>query len=273
MFTRNNQIQFTHSFLIILFSATTVFSLAQSNKWTYKTSMPTGRTLLSASVLDGKIYVIGGAPNYSATAKVDMYDPITDTWTQKADMPTGRWSLGACSVDGLIYAIGGRAGTNSSSATEVYDPTTDTWTTKTQMQRSRTALASGVVGNKIYTMGGHITPNYTVLSTIEEYTPDVNSAVSEHIGSSAPHEFQLDQNYPNPFNPETTIPFQVNRSGHIVLKVFDLSGREISTLVYGTFQPGLYQASFQVDGLPTGIYLFRLASNNSSEIRRMTLIK
>ncbi|NQT24948.1 right-handed parallel beta-helix repeat-containing protein [candidate division KSB1 bacterium] len=88
-----------------------------------------------------------------------------------------------------------------------------------------------------------------------------------------PQTCELMQNYPNPFNPETIIPFQVNQTGRIVLKVFDVLGREIQTLVDDTFQQGHYQASFQADNLPTGIYFYSMNSQTKSEVRKMMLVR
>ncbi len=77
-----------------------------TDTWTQKADMPTTRTGSSASVVDGKIYVIGGG-NRQPLSAVEMYDPVMDIWTQTTSMPTARWSLATCVVDGKIYAIGG----------------------------------------------------------------------------------------------------------------------------------------------------------------------
>jgi hypothetical protein len=88
-------------------------SLAVEDTWTTKADMPTARFCLSTSVVDGKIYAIGGdlrgggTPN--STSTVEEYDPVTNTWTTKADMLTARWGLSASVVNGKIYAIGGSA--------------------------------------------------------------------------------------------------------------------------------------------------------------------
>jgi hypothetical protein len=79
--------------------------------------MPSARHFLSTSVVSGKIYAIGGTPNYSAT---EEYDPATDTWVEKTDMPTGRNMLCSGAVNGKIYAIGG--GDAPSSTVEEYTP-------------------------------------------------------------------------------------------------------------------------------------------------------
>ncbi len=73
--------------------------------------MPTARVGLSTSVLDGKIYLIGGFGHsgYRGATTVDVYDPVTDTWTTVPDMPTGRFGAYTSVVDGKIYVFGGLA--------------------------------------------------------------------------------------------------------------------------------------------------------------------
>jgi len=139
--------------------------------------MPTPTSLHSASVVDGKIYVIGGtdtiyrvANDYFST--VWMYDPTTDTWTQKADMSRGRGRMASSVVDGKIYAIGGSPRGDSDTATvEMYDPATDIWTRKTDMPRARCFLSACVVDGKIYVIGGKTYPSEKMVPTVEEYDP------------------------------------------------------------------------------------------------------
>jgi N-acetylneuraminic acid mutarotase len=99
-----------------------------TDTWTPKADMPTARTALSTSVVNGRIYAIGGrfGNNRSAFSTVEEYDPATDTWTPKAGMPTERLRLTTSVVNGKIYAIGGWAaggsGPNAVATVEAYDP-------------------------------------------------------------------------------------------------------------------------------------------------------
>jgi N-acetylneuraminic acid mutarotase len=133
--------------------------------------------MLAASVLDGKIYVIGGViggVGGSGTSIVEEYDPATDTWTRKANMPTSRKALCASAVAGKIYASGGGTGFgNPFSALEAYDPTTDTWTTKADMPIPRYFHSTSAVDDKIYVFGGAVRfPPHTSTSTVEKYDPN-----------------------------------------------------------------------------------------------------
>ena len=84
--------------------------------WTRKTDMPTARFGLSTSVVDGKIYTIGGgqSPYGTYLSTVEAYDPATDTWTRKTDMPTHRSGHAVAVVNGKIYVIGGEPSAQAS---------------------------------------------------------------------------------------------------------------------------------------------------------------
>ncbi len=88
-----------------------------------------------------------------------------------------------------------------------------------------------------------------------------------------PEELALDQNYPNPFNPSTKIAFRVPSSGQVNLKVFDLGGGEVATLVNDELQAGDHEVSFSGSNLASGIYIYRLKSGNSILTKKMILTK
>ena len=118
----------------------------EAGTWTQKADMPTARFVTGSAVVDGKIYVIGGAPvSQGITAAVEEYDPAADTWTKLADMPTARQSLSVAAVNGIIYAIGGWSGGTFLSVVEAYDPAAGKWTTKAGMPTPRDALTASVM--------------------------------------------------------------------------------------------------------------------------------
>ncbi|MHC4355474.1 MAG: Kelch repeat-containing protein, partial [Planctomycetota bacterium] len=104
-------------------------SLAAEHTWAQKVDMPTARYIHSASVVDGKIYVIGGStsePNPVAVWPVEVYDPIADSWAQGAHIPTGRAGHSTSVVDGKVYVVGGFDGSGVlHSAVLEYNPATD----------------------------------------------------------------------------------------------------------------------------------------------------
>ncbi|MBE2257115.1 MAG: T9SS type A sorting domain-containing protein [Ignavibacteria bacterium] len=86
-------------------------------------------------------------------------------------------------------------------------------------------------------------------------------------------DFKLNQNYPNPFNPETKISFSVFTKGVVNLSVYDISGKLISTLINSELNAGEYEYNFKSNGLPSGMYFYKLKSGNFTETKMMTLIK
>jgi beta-lactamase superfamily II metal-dependent hydrolase len=90
---------------------------------------------------------------------------------------------------------------------------------------------------------------------------------------SMPSDFQLYQNFPNPFNPSTVIKFQIPDASVVTLKVYDLLGREVSSLVNGQLEAGNHETVWNADKYPSGIYIYRLSAGNFTETRKMLLLK
>ncbi len=88
-----------------------------------------------------------------------------------------------------------------------------------------------------------------------------------------PTEFALSQNYPNPFNPATTIKFQLPVNSKVSLKVYDILGSEVATLVDEVKEAGYYELSFNGSGLASGTYFFRINADNFVQTKKMILIK
>ena len=118
-------------------------SFAIDGEWTKKADMPTPRTWLSTSAVNGKIYAIGGHSSLVNLSTVEEYDPTTDKWAKKADMPTARSLLSTSAVNGRIYAMGGLTGDGwLTGAVEEYDPAADKWTKKADMLTARSGLST-----------------------------------------------------------------------------------------------------------------------------------
>ena len=108
-------------------------------------------------------------------------------------------------------------------------------------------------------------------------TVGVPTAVSDDF-ETIPTRFALQQNYPNPFNPETTIEFAVPERTHVTLRVFDITGRTVATLVDEPLAPSRYRVVFEAGELPSGVYFYRLEARGGSgpgfvETRKLTLLK
>lgn len=106
---------------------------------------------------------------------------------------------------------------------------------------------------------------------ILRYRPSGTTAVEGQ--TNAPEQYVLHQNYPNPFNPSTMIQFEIPMASHVSLKVFDVLGRELATLVDDTRAAGRYTVGFDASGLSSGVYLYRLYAGGVSLTRRMLLLR
>lgn len=100
------------------------------------------------------------------------------------------------------------------------------------------------------------------------------------VGSNIPTTFSLEQNYPNPFNPVTKIKFNIPdchscESGAlgISLKIFNILGKKVTTLVNEKLQPGNYEVTWDASQYPSGVYFYKLITEGFSETKKMLLIK
>jgi hypothetical protein len=101
--------------------------------------------------------------------------------------------------------------------------------------------------------------SFTIVSVEDEFEPT--------------NDFRLEQNYPNPFNPATTITFQVVDFGFVSIRVYDILGKEIETLVNEEKPAGTYQITFDGSGLVSGTYFYQLKTENYIETKKMQLMK
>lgn len=88
-----------------------------------------------------------------------------------------------------------------------------------------------------------------------------------------PAKFDLSQNYPNPFNPVTKINFDIPQSGLVTLKVYDMLGKEVATVLNEMKDAGYYTVNFDASGLSSGVYFYRLSSNDFSNVKRLVVLK
>jgi N-acetylneuraminic acid mutarotase len=131
--------------------------------WETRTSMPTKRLGLSASVVDGKIYLIGGRigePTYAGVSATEVYDPSTDTWTTVDSIPTPVSSHASAVVGNKIYIMGGYTrNTGGVNLNQIYDPETDTWSSGASLPTGVDGAAAGVTAGttstqRIFVIGG-----------------------------------------------------------------------------------------------------------------------
>jgi len=142
----------------------------KTDSWEKKASMPTGREHLASSVVNGKIYVIGGrvitlTSNLSTN---EAYDPKTDSWQSLESMPTARGGLAAAAINGTIFVFGGESPTETFEQNEQYIPEVG-WFSHKPMPTPRHGLGAVAVDDRIYVIGGGIVPGVSVSGINESY--------------------------------------------------------------------------------------------------------
>ena len=90
---------------------------------------------------------------------------------------------------------------------------------------------------------------------------------------NAPIQFELSDNYPNPFNPSTTIDFSLPSKYFVTLKIFDLIGREVATIVSAELEAGKYTRQWNAQGLSSGVYYYKMRAGNFVETKKLVVIK
>jgi len=96
---------------------------------------------------------------------------------------------------------------------------------------------------------------------------------NEEVSNDAPERFYLEQNYPNPFNPTTKISFSIPSSAFALLKVYDVLGNEVTTLISEEKPAGNYEVIWNATNLPSGNYFYTLTSGSFSQTKKMILLK
>ncbi len=114
-----------------------------------------------------------------------------------------------------------------------------------------------------------------MLANMDSVTAKYEALVTsvETSSEQIPSEYALHQNYPNPFNPSTTIKFELPASEFVTLKVYNLVGQEVATLISEQLNSGIYETSFDASNLSSGIYFYTLASGSKVLTNKMILIK
>jgi hypothetical protein len=105
--------------------------------------------------------------------------------------------------------------------------------------------------------------------SISPFASDVENEEDEYL----PMNFELRQNYPNPFNPSTKIKYSIPQSSNVVIKVFDILGSEIETIVNEEKPVGTYEITWHAEGLPSGVYFYQLKVGDFIETKKMILLK
>ena len=115
--------------------------------------------------------------------------------------------------------------------------------------------------------------NTPVMAKAKQSDRFIIRLAEEAVQDETPSNFKLNQNFPNPFNPVTQISYELPQQSDVLLEVYDMTGRQIATLVNETVAAGSHQVSFDAGNLSSGVYLYRLTAGNQVFSRKLTVIK
>jgi Secretion system C-terminal sorting domain len=217
----------------------------------------------------------GGTTNAETSELSNTVFPVsglTYIWTPICVLPV--------EMSSFISTINGR------------DVTLD-WTTATETNNARFDIERSIVNGQWSTVGSVRGNGSTNLSKNYSFTDrglntglynyrlkqiDFNGSIkyfnlNNEVNIGIPSKFDLLQNYPNPFNPSTKINYDLPFDGKVTLKIFDISGREVSTLINEFQAAGYYSINFNGNNLSSGIYFYTLTSNNLISTKKMLLVK
>ena len=265
-----------------------------TNTWSRATdSIPAGngRRSFAGGISGNKLFVAAG---YSGSFRKDFWigtignTAETITWAQSTNVPirgTGNSRPGGHAVNNRFYVVAGETtpGALAQDSIFIWSVTDSMWLPTILTGRGSNsasnywgAISSSIVNNKvkIWIPGGFYptTVTTTKLFCLNDSIGCIITDNGNNI-SNIPSSFKLEQNYPNPFNPVTKINFAIPVRGIVTLKIFDILGREIKTLVNEIKSAGNYSVDFNGSEFSSGVYFYQLKAGNFNDTKRMLMIK
>ena len=210
---------------------------------------------------DGNIYLV--------TNKGNIYRYDGSTWTEIPQPP----NLGAAYTHQFIVDKNGVLWASFSDALYSYFTTLrGVWFTEND---GATWNFTGLDSVTIRMLATHGDSVFALTDHNGEYTFTTSSIVNTvtQRNNAVPGSYRLFQNYPNPFNPTTTIRYQLPAAGHVTLKVYDILGREVATLVNEVQKAGTYSERFDASKLSSGVYIYSIKTGNYFAAKKLLLMK
>jgi hypothetical protein len=257
------------------------------NQVWYAAYAPISNTQANSFKIDafGNLYTTGvtsESPGGYFTTKINATGQIQ--WTKKYNFNGNSNTAADLDIDknNFIYVTGSSQGISSNSdyATIKYNPAGDSlWVIRYNffINDYASAIKVDTLGN-VYVTGSSVNSDGTYSYATIKYVQMVGI---KPISTIVPISFDLSQNYPNPFNPTTKIKFDVGpplnpllrKEGTVVLRIYDVLGKEVVTLVNEQLNPGTYEVEWDASNYPSGVYFFKLITGNYSETKKLILLK
>ena len=211
---------------------------------------------LCNSVFDRSIMY---ATNWSSGSIYKTTD-YGDVWSLYRNNPASGWAADICREDPTVVITG-----SYGSSTYLSLDNGASFTT--------TSIGGGSGAGELAIERGYILDMRTNGLLKLNATYNIITTVQENITAGVPKSFNLYQNYPNPFNPSTTIKFDLPVSGFVKLKIYNILGGEVATLVNENRNPGIYEITYNASSLSSGVYFYKLEFGGKSEARKFMLVK
>jgi len=238
---------------------------------------------------NGSITVSGLTCGTSYVGQVRWESPdgsVTDDWSQSVSFSTISCTVTIGQVQ-LISPANDATGINYAPATLSWNLVSNATEYEYQVALNSdfsSLIKSGIVsGTSVsvqlaqattyyWTVRGKNGTNYGVWSSIRNFLTK-GSITGIGDGKEMPKEFSLSQNYPNPFNPTTVIRYSILSTSLVTLKIYDVLGREIATLLNEEKPAGKYEVNFDASRLSSGLYIYRITAGNFVDTKKMILMK
>jgi hypothetical protein len=257
-----------------------------TDSWgTITNSFPNVRRTFASAICGNKIVVSCG---YSGAAYLNTTyvgtigsDASQITWAAGPNAYTSLSRPAGASYDKYFFLVGGdtNATAGKNPRISVFNSQTNTWIGDMLNNPNPVSnIMAGVTARcfndtvRVFQPGGY--PASAVGSNIFIVTgcgPTITG--STPISATVPKQYNLSQNYPNPFNPVTKISYDIPKSGFVTIKIYDVIGKEIATLVNETKSAGKYIVDFDGSSFASGTYFYRLETNGFAATKKMMLIK
>jgi hypothetical protein len=254
-----------------------------SNIWgTISNSLPSGqgRRTFALGINGNKIVMsCGYNTTYLKTTYVGTIgaNATLITWAAAPNAPVSLSRPAGVGYDYKFYVSGGDTNGTSVKNDKVYifNTATNTWSgiilsNPSPVSNMMNALTAKCISDtvRLFIPGG-----YTTVGVANFVVTGCGTVTGISTNQNLPKQYNLSQNYPNPFNPVTKISFDIPKSSLVSLKVYDVLGKEVASLVNEVKNPGSYIVDFNGVSLSSGIYFYKLETNGFTSVKKMMLIK